>query len=73
MLQYQQGLPVPTPTPNSSGKPRMAMMGFFTKMIGYSQRQPLPLGSTNMILPTESNTIWRALTRASCNIFYYYG
>lgn len=28
---------------------------FFTKMIDYSQWQPLPLGSTNMILPIRSN------------------
>lgn len=57
VLQYQQGLPVPTSTPNSSGKPWTStrVVFFFTKMINYSQRQPLPLGSTNMILPIQNN------------------
>lgn len=31
------------------------LLFFFTKMIDYSQWQPLPLGSTNMILPIQSN------------------
>lgn len=61
------------PPPQILDKTRLAMVRFFTEMIDYLQWQPLPSGSTNMILPIESNTVWRVPTRGTCNILSYCG
>lgn len=45
----------PPQFPLSSPKQLATRVGFFTKMIDYSQWQPLPLGSTSMILRIQSN------------------
>lgn len=41
------------------------------KIIDYLPRQPLPPGSTTMILPIESPTVWWVPTRGICKILYY--
>lgn len=37
VLQYQEGLPCPTPTSDPSDKARLAVVGFFTEMTDYLQ------------------------------------